>query len=154
MLLQSLESLAYMTTSLGAEGQIQMFSDLARDGVTRDDNNGSEGKQIATEGGDAQTEPHRDVNCTHREPISAVQTNLSSTVGSEVVVSEGLQQMGAIAESIYNGKSKEDNNNFVEFFVMPPAKELGMTTSMSKEGKKRMFSKIASQSQTRSGRIM
>ncbi|KAF5203976.1 hypothetical protein FRX31_006438 [Thalictrum thalictroides] len=48
-----------MTTSLGAEGQIQMFSNLARDGVTRDENNGNEGKQIDTEGGEAQIELHR-----------------------------------------------------------------------------------------------
>ncbi|KAF5187297.1 hypothetical protein FRX31_023116 [Thalictrum thalictroides] len=135
-----------MTTSLGAERQIQMFSDLARDGVTKDENNGNEGKQIDTEGGEAQIELHRDVNCAHKKPISAVQTNLSSTVGSEVVVSEGLQQMGDIAESIYNGKTKEDKDNFVELFVIPLAKELGMTTSMSKEGQKRMFSEIASQS--------
>ncbi|KAF5194697.1 hypothetical protein FRX31_015716 [Thalictrum thalictroides] len=87
------------------------------------------------------------VNCAHREPISTVQTNLSSTVGSEVVVLEELQQMGAIAETIYNSKTKEDNDNFVEFFVIPLAKELKMTTSMSKDGKKRMFSEITSQLQ-------
>ncbi|PIA29454.1 hypothetical protein AQUCO_06000062v1 [Aquilegia coerulea] len=61
----------------------------------------------------------------------------------EVGASDDSHQLGAITESIYNCKTREDLGNLIKFFVIPLAKELGMSTALSNEGQQRMFTEMA-----------
>ncbi|KAF5185202.1 hypothetical protein FRX31_025213 [Thalictrum thalictroides] len=56
-----------MTTSLGVEGQIRLFSDLDNGRTVIDESNNSQGKQVEDFGGEARTEFHRDASGDHAD---------------------------------------------------------------------------------------